>query len=337
MFRSIRGLQEGLNIQPNNYEDWSCLAIALLASQRNEEALNAFNKAVEFNPECHEVWYNRAAALIELGRYGEAIACYEKAIEFKPDDHRCWSFRGDIAGFRYVPTTYDFPLILNQSPTNLHLKHPELSRRGYPGEVASLTIGLTYCPLNTHPLGYGFLQRKLGDAHNDYAQIQQSPRPYWRKAITAYKVALSVLTADYSEERLLTLQSLIHTSLALNEIPDAHHYQTQGSYLYEALRTQAQDKRTFEAKFSTFRLTEIDLLIGENEPLLALTQAEFYKNRALTWLLDNSQETTQSPTYDRIRSHLTPENAIGLLAPIHRLHHHLHPHPRQRRTNSSRL
>lgn len=37
-----------------------------------------------------ERWHNKGYALHNLGRHEEALKAYEKAIEIKPDDHNAW-------------------------------------------------------------------------------------------------------------------------------------------------------------------------------------------------------------------------------------------------------
>ncbi|MCX5961931.1 MAG: CHAT domain-containing tetratricopeptide repeat protein [Cyanobacteria bacterium] len=285
---AIASYEKAIEIKPDYHEAWYNRGNSLFALGRKEEAIASYEKAIEIKPDYHAAWNNRGLSLDDLGRKEEAIASYEKAIEFKPDLYAAWSNRGIAASSSRSSSPYALPIILNQRPANLHHKHPELSQRGYEGQVASLTVGLTYCPAETHPLGHGFLQRELGDTHFKAKQFS--------KAFKAYQIALTVLTeSDFPEERLLTLQQIIRLALTQNNLPAARHYQTQGTPLYETLRTQAQNKRTFEAKFSTFRLTEIDLLIGENEPTRALQQAEFYKTRALTWLLDPQPNRPPAP------------------------------------------
>ena len=276
---AIASYNQAIEFKPDYHEAWSNRGSLLHNLGRNEEAIASSDKAIQLKPDYYQAWLNRGAPLYALGQNEEAIASCDKAIEFKPDYHEAWSNRGIAAASSRSSSPYALPIILNQRPANLHHRHPELSQRGYEGQVASITVGLTYCPGDSHPLAHGFLQHKLGDTHIDAKQFS--------KAFKAYQIALTVLTeSHFPEERLLTLQQIIRLTLTQNNLPAARHYQTQGSQLYEILRTQAQNKRTFESKFSTFRLTEIDLLIGENNPNEALKQAEFYKNRALIWLLD---------------------------------------------------
>jgi tetratricopeptide (TPR) repeat protein len=310
--KAIESFDKAIEIKLDDHEAWYSRGISLHELGRNEEAIASYEKAIEIKLDNHEAWSNRGASLSALGQNEEAVASYEKAIEIKPDDHEAWYNRSLATVNSRSQSSYPFRTVLNQRTAQLHLKHPELTQRGYNGELASLTIGLLYCPSDTYPLGHGFLQRCLGDAHRYHANLQSSRlHPDWSKAIIAYKASLRCLTAiEHPAERLLTLQALIRTHLALNEIPQARHYQTEAIPLYSQLRDTARDKRQFELQHLSISRTEIDLLLGENNPTRALEQAEFYKNRALTWILDDWESQSLSPTYAGMRSLLTPDTAI---------------------------
>jgi tetratricopeptide (TPR) repeat protein len=298
---AISSFDRALEIKPDSHEAWDNRGLSLYNLGEYEAAIAAYDQALQIKPDYHKAWFGRGVALANLGQYETEIAAYDQALQIKPDYHKAW-FNRSVAAFSGPDKS---------QPNALTLKHAELNQRGYPGEVASRTVGLIYCPAATHPLAHGYLQRALGDAHWNHARTQASPRPYWREALKAYNASLRVLTAsDHPESRLQTLQKLIRTHLALTELPAARHYQTEGVALFQALRATARDKRQFEAQFSDFRRTEIDLLIGENAPTQALEQAEFYKNRALTWILDDWQETVLSPSYSQMRQLLTPDSAI---------------------------
>ncbi len=298
---AIASYDQAVQIKPDFHEAWNNRGNSLKNLGQYEAAIASFDQAVQIKPDLHEAWSNRGVSLDNLGQYKAAIASYDQALKIKPDFHAAWYNRGVMAFYSR-----------SKGESNVFtLKHPELNQRGYPGQVASLTVGLTYCPADTHPLGHGYLQRALGNTHWDRARTQDNPRYYRRQALKAYNASLRVLTAtDHPEERLQTLQKLIRTHLALNELPAVRHHQTEGIALFQQLRATARNKRQFEAQFSNFSRTEIDLLIGENAAVKALEQAEFYKNRALTWILDEWQETTLSPGYGEMRSLLRPDTAI---------------------------
>ena len=78
----------------------------LYASKKYEEAIAAYEKAIQFKPDHANAWNNRGAALVELKRYDEALASSDKALQFEPDD--AFEYPSQVVG-----TQLDLPL-LNQ-------------------------------------------------------------------------------------------------------------------------------------------------------------------------------------------------------------------------------
>ena len=64
------------------------------ANIQNQEAISAYDRALEFKPDLHQAWNNRGSALVNLGRYEEAIVAYDRALEIKPDFPQAWQNRG---------------------------------------------------------------------------------------------------------------------------------------------------------------------------------------------------------------------------------------------------
>ncbi len=60
-------------------------------SNRLEEALTCFEKAIELNPRFAEAWNGKAAVLDGLGRQAEALVCLTKAVEFYPRFTGAWN------------------------------------------------------------------------------------------------------------------------------------------------------------------------------------------------------------------------------------------------------
>lgn len=54
-------------------------APAIEDQRKYEEAINAYDKAIEINPENADAWYNKGFALYELGKYEEATEAYDTA------------------------------------------------------------------------------------------------------------------------------------------------------------------------------------------------------------------------------------------------------------------
>lgn len=60
--------------------------IALHHSGRTEDAISAFQKALELDPRFVEASCNLGAVFADLDRFEEAIECFERALEYSPDN-----------------------------------------------------------------------------------------------------------------------------------------------------------------------------------------------------------------------------------------------------------
>ena len=58
--------------KPDFRDAWSNKGVTLVALGRHEEALEAYNKAIDIKPGLHETWYSKGNALNALGRHDEA-------------------------------------------------------------------------------------------------------------------------------------------------------------------------------------------------------------------------------------------------------------------------
>ena len=297
----ISSYDKAIELKLDFYGAFNNRGLSLAALERYEEAISSYDKAIEFKADDHEVWNVRGNSLYALGQYEEAVTSYEKAIEFKPDYHYAWLNRSSAAANSLAQSPFPLPFILNQRLASLHLKHPELTQRGYFGVLSSLTVGLIYCPADTHPLGHGFLQQSLGDAHWKYAD-RRSPRPKWLEALTHYEQSEKVLTiADHPEERLQTLQRLVRAHFALNTPTETlTALIRQGAELRDRILTQAkspQQRDRLHRTLPNFNEFTVDLLLRQGETIRAIETAEADKNGLMQWLLPS----TETPNYHQMR------------------------------------
>ena len=309
---AIGSYEKAIEIKPNYYDAWYSRGVSLHKLGEYEEATVSYEKAIEIKPDHYYAWWGRGSSLSALDRKEEAIACYEKSIEIKPDDHQGWDNRGIAVASSRSSSPYPLPIILKQRPANLHHKYPELNQRGYDGQVASLTVGLTYyCPAETHPLGCGFLQRCLGNTHSDRAQLQRFPRPYYFKALKAYDASLAVLTiADHPEERLQTLQRLVRVHFALNTSTETlTALIRQGAELRDRILTQVRSQPQRDRLHRTlpnFNEFTVDLYLRQGETIRAIETAEADKNGLMQWLLPS----IESPTYPEMQDWIGDRTVI---------------------------
>jgi tetratricopeptide (TPR) repeat protein len=90
-------LEAVINIEPGYHlihEAWNSKGNTLAALGRPEEAIEAYEKAIQIKEGYHEAWYNKGGILGNLGRHDEALKAAEKAIEIKPDYYRAWINKG---------------------------------------------------------------------------------------------------------------------------------------------------------------------------------------------------------------------------------------------------
>jgi hypothetical protein len=66
---------------PQSATDWNDKGHALLEQEKYNEAIKAFEQAIELNPQFAATWAGKSIALQELGRSTEAVAAFAKAKE----------------------------------------------------------------------------------------------------------------------------------------------------------------------------------------------------------------------------------------------------------------
>lgn len=77
-------------------EEWENKANSLAALGRHEEALFAFEKALEKSPKDAKLWHRKGDSLVALARLKEAIRCYDKAILTSHRLPGTWNSKGDV-------------------------------------------------------------------------------------------------------------------------------------------------------------------------------------------------------------------------------------------------
>lgn len=270
-----------------------------------EEAIAFYERATAINPDYYQAWYNRGDALSELGRYAEAVTSYERVTKINPDCYQAWFNRATVIcnlSTKQLSITNFMSTIQRLSISALQQPEPH---------IAALQEALPN--LTENSIGWAQIHLAIGDACLKHSSAKQNPSPYWRDAIRSYRAAYPILSAQrFPEDHLSVLQGLICTYLAFEDIPNARTFQQEGQQLFEQLRAAKPKalKPAFERKFASFTQLEIDLLVGDQNPTAALEQAEFYKNRCLTWILDDWQDSPRSPSYAEIRPLITPQTAI---------------------------
>ena len=104
----------------SNFTDWNNKGRELYDLDEHDEAIKAFDKAIEANPQYYEAWYNKGVALVNLGKYDEAITAFDKAIEINPHNWVAWDGKGVILTElgKYDEAIKAFDKAIELNPTN---------------------------------------------------------------------------------------------------------------------------------------------------------------------------------------------------------------------------
>ena len=62
------------------------LGLVYYKLEKYQEAIKAYQKAIEIQPDYQKTWNNLGLVYYKLEKYQESIKAYKKAIEIKPDD-----------------------------------------------------------------------------------------------------------------------------------------------------------------------------------------------------------------------------------------------------------
>jgi tetratricopeptide (TPR) repeat protein len=91
---AIKAYEKAIEFNPQNAYAWDNKGIALGRLNKSDEAIKAFDKAIEINPQNSGAWGNKGNALADLNKPDEAIKAFDKAIEINPHDPDTWNDKG---------------------------------------------------------------------------------------------------------------------------------------------------------------------------------------------------------------------------------------------------
>ena len=82
---AIIAYNRALEIKPDFAKAWSDLGFVHGRKGRHEDEIIAYKKAVEIKPDFAEAWDNLGAAYSRQGQHEDAILAWKKTVEIRPD------------------------------------------------------------------------------------------------------------------------------------------------------------------------------------------------------------------------------------------------------------
>jgi len=74
----------------NDANSWYKQGNDMMVQEKNEDAILAYDKAIELDPTHTSAWNNKGIAMFRLKKYEDAISCYDKTIELNPNHANAW-------------------------------------------------------------------------------------------------------------------------------------------------------------------------------------------------------------------------------------------------------
>ncbi|ULP71820.1 Serine/threonine-protein kinase C [Nodularia sphaerocarpa UHCC 0038] len=92
---ALAAYQEAVNISPDFVPGWSGQGKTLSELKKYQEALAAYDQAIQIQPDYVEAWSGRGFVLRNLQRYPEAIASFDKALQLDNNSPEVWNAKGE--------------------------------------------------------------------------------------------------------------------------------------------------------------------------------------------------------------------------------------------------
>lgn len=87
---AVQAFDKAIEIDPKDAMAWYDKGTALYSLNQYNESIQALDKALEINPQFSIAWNNKGLSLESLGKYNESIQAFDKAIEYDPSKSPGW-------------------------------------------------------------------------------------------------------------------------------------------------------------------------------------------------------------------------------------------------------
>src|SRR5205807_319897 len=87
---ALEAFDKAIQILPQNAFAWGDKALMLDKLGRVDDALSAFTRATELDPSNSITWHNKGLTLLKSGKLEQATDCFDKAIEHDGKYAKAW-------------------------------------------------------------------------------------------------------------------------------------------------------------------------------------------------------------------------------------------------------
>ena len=114
---AVKAYEKAIDLNPDDYDSWVGKGNALSMMGSRDEALEAFDKAIQMEPDNVYAWSWKGSTLNDMHKYTDALDAYNKAIQLNPELGYLWSEKAKslmgLQKYEDAKVAYDKALELN--------------------------------------------------------------------------------------------------------------------------------------------------------------------------------------------------------------------------------
>lgn len=92
---ALEAYEKAVNIRPDYPQAWNGQGRILYELKQYKQALTAYDKAIQIQPDYLQAWSGRGLVLAKLQRHQEAIASFNKALQLQNNSPEVWNAKGE--------------------------------------------------------------------------------------------------------------------------------------------------------------------------------------------------------------------------------------------------
>ena len=207
---ALEAYDSAIELKPDYAWAWARRGRTLRVLGRYEEALQCYDRALEIQPQYAFAWNGKGIVLERMGRLEEALACYEKSTEINPSDVWHWCNQADVL------------LSMNRHREAIPLLEKALQQDPlHPNSWAKL--GQVYRLLHNYPESIRAYEQAIrlapeyGWAHNGYG-LSLKLNGQYEEALLSFKRA-----ARYDPNEVWHWYNIVETLILLKRYEEALH------------------------------------------------------------------------------------------------------------------
>jgi len=92
---ALEAYDKAIELDPNDMAAWLAKGTALSCLERHYESIDAYMRATEIDPESDQAWGAMGYELLLMKRYNQSIEAYERVLQIDPKNARAWEEKGE--------------------------------------------------------------------------------------------------------------------------------------------------------------------------------------------------------------------------------------------------